>query len=521
MKKNIWFWIMCLVHSTLMSQSASTDRRVALVVGNSKYKLDPLTNPTNDARKMKETLENMGFEVTLVLNSSEKELRAAIATFGQLLGSDKGMVGLFYFAGHGIQANGKNYLVPVDATINSEADYDINCVDIDLLNGYLEKAENQFNILILDACRNNPYAKKTRSIGKSGGNFTISAPAGTMIAFATAPDKTASDGQQDNGLYTQELIKAMKTPNIKIEDVFKQVRIQVKKISQDQQIPWESSSIVGDFYFVRNNNQPPPIKPSTDPEPIATSNTANLGLVFINSRSYKMGSINRPFNEQPVHEVSIDNFWIAKYEVTIKDWQNYCVAIDKAMPYIEDVEFDDTYWGKRQDHPITNITWLEACEYANWLSQKKGLSKVYQIAESTVTWDPSANGYRLPTEAEWEMAARSPYTDYPYAGSNYEQEVSWSNSNSEDHTHTVGLKKPNEAMLFDMSGNVWEWCWDWYDEYYYKISTKYNPAGINVGAMKAIRGGSWLSVDNRVTLRRGRSPKTKSTEIGFRLVKQK
>ena len=519
MNKLLYFFLLNL---SLFDSLNHSERKLALVIGNSLYAEYPLANPVNDALKMKETLEGLGFKVTLLLNGNQKSIKIAIADFGNQVGLDKSTVGLFYYAGHGIQANGKNYLVPVDAQIKSEADYDIYCVDIEGLTNYLEKAENQMNMLILDACRNNPYAK-ARSLGKSGGLAAINAPSGTMIAFATSPGKTASDGYQENGLYTQELIKAMKIPDIKVEDVFKQVRIQVKKLSLDQQIPWENSSITGDFYFVRNPKLEL-INPSTQntvlsPPAPATNVTANLGFVFINNKKFKMGATGRPFNEQPIHEVEVGNFWMSKFEVTVKEWQTYCDDLDKKMPIIPDETFDDTYWRKRLDHPITNITWFEAAEYANWLSSRKGLPQVYKILESSVSWNPNANGYRLPTEAEWELSARIGNYDSPFAGSLNEQEVSWSTINSDDRTHPVGLKKANEANIHDMSGNVWEWCWDWYDEYYYKKSERVNPLGILAGNIRAIRGGSWLSADNRVTVRKGRSPFTKSTEVGFRLVR--
>ena len=510
---------------------SENEKRVALIIGNSGYKDYPLNNPANDAKKMKETLEAAGFEVTVVLNSSQKNLKTAISNFGNKLSNQKNTVGLFYYAGHGIQANGKNYLVPVDAIINSEADYEINCVNLEVLNDYIERASNQMNIIILDACRNNPFAKKNRSFGTAGGSglAAFNAPSGTMIAFATSPGKVAADGSADNGLYTQELIKAIKIPNIKIEDVFKRVRIQVKKLSQDEQIPWENSSITGDFYFTENRTISTENTKTIEPieAPIVkkeiNNNLKNQGAVFISGSTFKMGAINRPYNEFPIHTVRVDDFWISKYEVTVKEWKKYCKAVNKEMPVPIGIEFENInmtdYWNSKENNPITNVSWLEAVEYTNWYSQQMGVAQSYRINDATVEWDRNSNGFRLPTEAEWELAARGSLksNNLPFAGSNVESEVGWSNANSDDKTHPVGLKKANEANLFDMTGNVWEWCFDWYDEYYYKNSEKENPSGIVSGTMKSIRGGSWLSNDNKITVRKGKTIKTKSTEIGFRL----
>lgn len=513
-------------------QTRNSEKRVALIVGNSSYKDYPLNNPTNDAKKMKETLESVGFEVIIVLNSTQKNLKAAISTFGNKLSSQRNTIGLFYYAGHGIQANGKNYLVPVDANITSEADYEINCVNIEVLNDYIERASNQMNIIILDACRNNPFAKKNRSFGTAGGLVSFNAPTGTMIAFATAPGKVAADGSEVNGLYTQELIKAIKIPNIKIEDVFKRVRIQVKKLSQDEQIPWENSSITGDFYFTSDNS--PAVNNNFEKDEIVdipvikkevNTDFKNQGLIYIKGTSFKMGATNRPYNEFPVHVVNLNDFWISKYEVTVKEWKMYCQATQKEMPTPIGMDFENTnitsYWNKIENNPITNISWTEAIEYANWYSLQMGLNEVYVNNDGVVSWNRNANGFRLPTEAEWELAAKGggKGSNYLFAGSNIENEISWFSENSDDKTHPVGLKKANEANLYDMSGNVWEWCYDWYDEYYYKNSEKDNPSGVSIGTMKSIRGGSWLSTENRISIRKGRTPKTKSTEIGFRLVR--
>lgn len=229
-----------------------TEKRVALIIGNADYKSAPLRNPVNDAILMTEELKKLGFSVNSIKNGSQNQMKEAISKFGELLAKDKNTVGLFYYAGHGLQVKGKNYLVPTDAKVEKEPDVEVYCVDLDGLLANLEYAGNNMNIIILDACRNNPFGRGFRSQAGNG-LATVNAPVGTIIAFATAPGSVAADGDGKNGLYTQEFVKAVSLPNLKIEDVFKKVRTQVKTYSEGKQIPWENSSIEGDFYFKKQN----------------------------------------------------------------------------------------------------------------------------------------------------------------------------------------------------------------------------------------------------------------------------
>jgi len=231
-----------------VTNSAITEKRVALIIGNAGYKSTPLRNSVNDANLMALELKKVGFDVTKVVNGTQNQMRKAISDYGTKLSKDKNTIGLFYYAGHGIQVQGQNYIVPVDEKIEKEADVSVYCVDLDGLMKNLEYSGNTMNVVILDACRNNPFGRGFRSQAGTG-LATVNAPTGTIIAFATAPGSVASDGDGKNGLYTQEFAKALQIPNIKIEDVFKKVRTQVKTLSNGMQVPWENSSIEGDFYF--------------------------------------------------------------------------------------------------------------------------------------------------------------------------------------------------------------------------------------------------------------------------------
>ena len=251
-------------HAARNSGAEETQKRYALVIGNSAYKSSPLVNPVNDASDIASKLKKLGFEVTLKTNASQKEMLRAITQFGERLAP--GSVALFYYAGHGIQAKGRNYLIPIDAEIAGEAAVRSEAVDVDQLLEQLSPAS--VSVVILDACRNNPFERSFR--GGGGGLAQIDAPKGTLIAYATAPGKVAADGTGRNGLYTSQLLKALDQPGIKVEDVFKQVRIKVAQSSKDQQIPWEASSLTGDFYFVGRNtinvqvNQSAGLDPETE-----------------------------------------------------------------------------------------------------------------------------------------------------------------------------------------------------------------------------------------------------------------
>ena len=222
------------------------DKRIALVIGNAKYPKSMLKNPVNDALAMTKALRALGFEVIERTDVTQKEMNRAITQFGQKLSG--GGVGLFYYAGHGMQVRGKNFLVPVDAAIEGEQAVRSESVDLDLVMDQLVSA--RVGMVILDACRNNPFERSFRS-GAGGGLAQVDAPKGVLVAYATAPGKVAADGAGKHGLYTSELLRALEEPGRRIEDVFKQVRVRVAGATDDQQIPWESSSLTGDFFFAQ------------------------------------------------------------------------------------------------------------------------------------------------------------------------------------------------------------------------------------------------------------------------------
>lgn len=226
---------------------SSETKGQALVIGNSRYRhISPLANPANDATDISTALRRLGFEVTLTVDATHKAMEDEILKFGKNL--RKGGVGLFYFAGHGVQVSGRNYLIPIDANVDSESDIKFETVDAGRVLGKMEDAGNGINIIILDACRNNPFASKFRSADR--GLAKMEAPTGSILAYSTAPGSVAADGEGRNGLYTAKLLKFINQDGLSIEDCFKKVRIEVMEASEKRQVPWESSSLTANFYFV-------------------------------------------------------------------------------------------------------------------------------------------------------------------------------------------------------------------------------------------------------------------------------
>jgi len=231
------------------------------------------------------------------------------------------------------------------------------------------------------------------------------------------------------------------------------------------------------------------------------------GFVRVEGGTFQMGSNNGKDNEKPVHTVKITGLYMGKYEVTQKEW----TAVMGSNPS----EF------KGDNLPVENVSWYDAVEYCNRLSEKEKLTPAYTINGTNVTWNRNANGYRLPTEAEWEYAARggngSP-GNYTYAGSNNVDEVAWYDKNSVGSTQEVGAKKPNGLDLYDMSGNVWEWCWDWYGTY--DKANQTDPVGASSREGRVLRGGYWgyAAQYARSASRDGIFPYARDYRLGFRVV---
>jgi len=224
-----------------------TAARVALVIGNSEYQQGGrLLNPVNDATDIAAVLQTLGFQVTLKRNTKYREMEDTIRHFGRDLRS--GDIGLLYFAGHGMQVEGENYLIPTDAVLENAADVKHKTVPMNWVLDTMREAKNGFNVIIFDACRNNPFPQGQR--GGFRGLAVAPKVRGALVAYSTSPDDVAADGQGRNSPYAKALLQYMKVPALAIEQVFKQVRIAVEQATYGKQTPWELSSLVGDFYFI-------------------------------------------------------------------------------------------------------------------------------------------------------------------------------------------------------------------------------------------------------------------------------
>lgn len=244
--------ILFMAALSLMPVQAATEKRIALLIGNGGYDFAPLSNPVNDVQDMGQALKAAGFEVVQKENLDAPSMKVAIREFGDRMKLNKDAAGFFFFAGHGVQVNGKNFLLPIGRAYKSEQDVEDYAIDIDFVMRRLEEASNRISVVILDACRNNPfYAKKSRSIASSyKGLAPMDAPSGSLVAFSTAPGTEASDGSGRNGLYSKYLLSNIRIPGLTIEQIFKRTRDGVERESGGNQSPREESSLKGDDFFL-------------------------------------------------------------------------------------------------------------------------------------------------------------------------------------------------------------------------------------------------------------------------------
>ena len=242
---SLWLLLLVLLTGFRSLDAATNPTRIALVIGNADYSEDRLKNPTNDADLMTRTLESKGFKVTMLKNATKRQMKQGIRNFTRSL--DEQSIGLFYFAGHGVEFDGNNYLIPIDADIGGEEDVEYEGVNVGrLLNG-LKQSNNGLNLVILDACRNNPYASSFRSVTR--GLSRMQPASGSLIIYATEPGNVAEDGSGNNGVFTRHLVDAINQQGQSIERVFKITAINVSKATGKRQTPYIEGVVLGEFYF--------------------------------------------------------------------------------------------------------------------------------------------------------------------------------------------------------------------------------------------------------------------------------
>ncbi len=298
-------------------------QRVALLIGNSSYQAAPLRNPPNDVREMESALTAIGFKVQKVLNANQNQMKRAVRDFGALAQGVE--VAFLYYSGHGTQASGENYLLPVGATIDKEADYEVEAVSANALMRQITGARPKTAIVVLDACRDNPYASATKSTSK--GLTRMDAPTGTMIAFATSPNNTASD----EGHYARALAARLRTPGAELMDVFRDTTADVRRLSGGKQEPRISEMSISDRIYLaglpQGSRGTPPVQlASIQPEPVAQPAPPPAGQMFqdfadcsemvvIPAGSFDMGE------NGATHRVALQSFAMGKTEVTQAQWQ--------------------------------------------------------------------------------------------------------------------------------------------------------------------------------------------------------
>ncbi|MCK5635052.1 MAG: formylglycine-generating enzyme family protein [Anaerolineales bacterium] len=272
---------------------------------------------------------------------------------------------------------------------------------------------------------------------------------------------------------------------------------------------------------IPTETKPPPL-PTLEPTQ-KINPTILPEMVMVEAGDFEMGSTDGYANEQPVHTVTITKpFYISKYEVTFEEYDIFC---EKSLRYNK----PDDRGNGRGKRPVIGVEWQDAIEYCNWLSEEEGLSPCYSGKGKVTKCDFSANGYRLPTEAEWEYAARGGQKSqgYIFAGNNNPDDVAWYGDNSGGAAHSVGQKEPNEIGLYDMSGNIYEWCWDWYVKDYYHESPAVDPQGPPLpqvespwDLVRVRRSGSWPENSDSIrTTTRSFDLPSYPGDNGFRLVR--
>ena len=522
--------VVCAV--SFSQQNVSAPQKYALVIGNGNYtgSWNPLSNPVNDATDMEAALRGLGFQVELLRNANLNQMQTAVLNFARRLSSSRNAYGFFYYAGHGAQdRNKQNYLIPADADTPSVNLFAQRTLPVQFVLDELRDAGNELNMVVLDACRNLP---KALDRSDSRGLSVISAvPRGTIVMYATAADSTAADGTGRNGLFTSHLLRNLKTPGLDVNEMFRRTGSDVARATNGEQYP-ETRYMYFETAYLGAKPSATVVDPKPTPTPAVTTNIP-ANMVRVEGGTFTMGSpANEPSREsdETQRQVTVNSFYMGKYEVTQKEYQ-------------ELMRTNPSYF-KGDNLPVENVSWYDAVEYCNARSRNEGLTPAYTIDKSrsdsnntsgsdtvrwVVTWNRNANGYRLPTEAEWEYACRAG-TRTPFSTgnnittslANYNGNYPYNNNAKgtyRERTTTVGSFAPNPWGLYDMHGNVWEWCWDWYGSY--PAGAQTDPAGASSGSSRVYRGGGWDFTAQfvRSAYRFYVTPSDRYDNLGFRLLR--
>jgi len=508
------FVLACCLTAIAQAQPA---HKLAVVIGNADYATSPLDNPVNDANDLTRQLSGIGFKVDTVRNGGRAAMLAAVQRHAAQLTPQS--LSVFYYAGHGVQLGGRNFLVPVNLHLSKAEDILTQGVSIDEVIAIIAKAKPRFQVLILDACRDNPFGDS-----KVPGLAPLDAPANTLIAFATAPGKTAEDGRGKNGLYTGHLLRHLSGSDKRVEEVFKLVRVGVLEDSAGRQLPWENTALTGELGLAAFPNSLSPAATANSPVPswVASANERDLRsyltqnndaqlrqpvtarLVQLRAQApIRTGALT--LSEQPCptcpRVTAVDlpasstsgggpqTLWVGTDLITAADWQR-CVAAKAcaALPDAPRTESPEATWS-----PAAGVSWKEAQRYLAWLNQ--------QASSTKPGWR-----YRLPTQEEWQRVYRGGYFDERgkplfetqsacrYANL-YDQNgalvhrFDWTNLPCLDgfaEASPVGLFLPSGHGLFDLIGNLWQWT---------SSCAQPDPSGTGCRRQRLV-GGSWATGKN-------------------------
>lgn len=479
---------------------AAQNRRSALVIGNAAYETKPLRNPRNDARAVARVLQELGFEYVEKLEDLKtKDLGPAIERFIERVRMEGG-IAVLYYSGHGIELEGENYIIPVDLNLSEERNLRYGgAVQLNHVLAGLERS-NGPNIVILDACRNNPFPSTLRNVGIGLGRTL--APSGSLVAYAAAPGQVASDGQGDLGTFTRALVRHLARPDLEVRDVLLEARQEVEEETRNRgfrQVPWDSSSLMSRVFLGKGQPAPRKQRKSIPVEtPSVEAPPSPPGMVFVPAGEFLLGCVAgdgdcEDDEPKPARVVRLPGFFIDETEVTV-DAYSACVR-----DVVCERPRSSVNWGRprRGDHPIDGVSYADAETYCAWKNK------------------------RLPTEVEWEKAARGKTKNiYPWGnepptcaravlddGRTTASSGASTAGCGRNGTWPVGSKpdgrSPSRAL--DLAGNVWEWTATWYDAAH---------------TYRVIRGGSWYGDRRsaRASSRGKAEPSFRTETLGFRCV---